>query len=150
MSSLTKESAARRKCTPEQKDQFFAVLDRLGSVSAAARDLGFNQMTCYQWDHNARPTERASRNRKAGQRKYTREQKDEFFLVFDRLKSTRKAARELGLNPDTCAGWVRKAGLKSYGPEDLEHVAQELNGRPRKTLGWDTPAERLRDLLLTT
>lgn len=40
--------------------------------------------------------------------------------------------------------------LSVYGPEDLEHVAQELNGRPRKTLGWNTPAERLRDLLLTT
>jgi IS30 family transposase len=38
--------------------------------------------------------------------------------------------------------------LSVYGPEDLEHVAQQLNGRPRKTLGWDTPAERLRDLLL--
>ena len=37
--------------------------------------------------------------------------------------------------------------LSTHGPEDLEHVAQELNGRPRKTLGWDTPAERLRDLL---
>jgi len=39
--------------------------------------------------------------------------------------------------------------LSAYGREDLEHVAQELNGRPRKTLGWDTPAERLRDLLTT-
>lgn len=39
--------------------------------------------------------------------------------------------------------------LSVFGPEDLEHVAQQLNGRPRKTLGWDTPAERLRDLLLT-
>jgi len=39
--------------------------------------------------------------------------------------------------------------LRAYGPEDLEHVAQELNGRPRKTLGWETPAERLRDLLTT-
>ena len=38
--------------------------------------------------------------------------------------------------------------LSLHGPADLEHVAQELNGRPRKTLGWDTPAERLRDLLL--
>ncbi len=37
--------------------------------------------------------------------------------------------------------------LSVFGPADLEHVAQELNGRPRKTLGWDNPAERLRDLL---
>ena len=40
--------------------------------------------------------------------------------------------------------------LSVHGPEDLEHVAQELNGRPRKTLGWDTPAQRLRDLLTST
>ena len=39
--------------------------------------------------------------------------------------------------------------LSLHSPEDLEHVAQELNGRPRKTLGWNTPAERLRDLLTT-
>jgi len=35
--------------------------------------------------------------------------------VFDPIKSTRRAARELGLNPDTCGGWVRKAGLKGLG-----------------------------------
>ncbi|MFE7724148.1 IS30 family transposase [Nocardia rhizosphaerihabitans] len=37
--------------------------------------------------------------------------------------------------------------LSIYGPDDLEHVAGQLNDRPRKTLDWDTPAERLRDLL---
>ena len=40
--------------------------------------------------------------------------------------------------------------LSVHSPEDLEIVAQKLNGRPRKTLDWDSPAERLRDLLLST
>jgi transposase, IS30 family len=37
--------------------------------------------------------------------------------------------------------------LSMHAPADLEHVAQQLNGRPRKTLDWETPAQRLRDLL---
>ncbi|MGW0433860.1 IS30 family transposase [Micromonospora sp. NPDC003197] len=44
----------------------------------------------------------------------------------------------------------KSTDLSVYGPEDLEHVAQELNGRPRKTLGWDNPAERLHDLVTVT
>jgi transposase, IS30 family len=37
--------------------------------------------------------------------------------------------------------------LSAHGPADLAHVAQQLNGRPRKTLGWESPAQRLRALL---
>jgi len=33
------------------------------------------------------------------------------------------------------------------GPQRLQDVADELNGRPRKTLGWKTPAEALAELL---
>ncbi|MEG2886621.1 MAG: IS30 family transposase [Aurantimicrobium sp.] len=39
--------------------------------------------------------------------------------------------------------------LSVFGPEDLERVALQLNGRPRKTLGWKNPAECLRDLLVS-
>lgn len=37
--------------------------------------------------------------------------------------------------------------LSTHTPEHLAAVAAQLNRRPRKTLGWDTPAERLATLL---
>ena len=37
--------------------------------------------------------------------------------------------------------------LSRYSREEIESVASALNGRPRKTLGWKTPAEALRDHL---
>jgi IS30 family transposase len=33
------------------------------------------------------------------------------------------------------------------GQEGLDEVAAKLNGRPRKTLGFRTPAEKLAELL---
>jgi IS30 family transposase len=41
----------------------------------------------------------------------------------------------------------KSTDLAVHSAEDLAAVAAELNGRPRKTLGWDTPAERLAKLL---
>jgi IS30 family transposase len=37
--------------------------------------------------------------------------------------------------------------LSRYSPDDLAEIAHLMNTRPRKTLGWDTPAERLAKLL---
>ena len=37
--------------------------------------------------------------------------------------------------------------LSRHTPAELRRVAEDLNERPRKTLDWDTPAERLHALL---
>ena len=41
---------------------------------------------------------------------------------------------------------ILRESLAGHGPAELAAVADELNGRPRKTLGWKTPAEALAEI----
>lgn len=40
--------------------------------------------------------------------------------------------------------------LSLHGPAKLQEVADSLNGRPRQTLNWRTPSERLAEVVATT
>ena len=44
----------------------------------------------------------------------------------------------------------KSTDLSVHTPEHLTAIAAKLNRRPRKTLGWDTPTERLTTLLTNT
>jgi len=46
--------------------------------------------------------------------------------------------------------FAKGTDLKLHDAAELQRVAAELNSRPRKTLGWATPAARLNYLLSTT
>jgi transposase, IS30 family len=41
----------------------------------------------------------------------------------------------------------RNQSMRTHSQTDLDQIADELNRRPRKTLGWNTPAEKMLELL---
>ncbi|ROS21736.1 IS30 family transposase [Cellulomonas sp. PhB150] len=42
----------------------------------------------------------------------------------------------------------KSTDLSMHSPEELQRVADSLNGRPRQTLGWMTPSEKLNETLV--
>lgn len=61
-------------------------------------------------------------------------------------------ARQLGSNENTIGlprqFFPKGIGLSQSNPLEFEQVAHLLSGRPRKTLDWQTPAERMRKIFL--
>jgi transposase-like protein len=50
---LTMGRPTARVYTAEEKAEFFRLLEERKNVSAVARELGFNRVTCYSWAHKA-------------------------------------------------------------------------------------------------
>ncbi len=105
-----------QKYTQAEKDKFYVLLDRVGSVSLAAKALGINVQTCFHWAYKAGAVTRKSRKKPVAKQSATQEQKDEFFAVLARVGSVSVAARELGLERSRCVSWTRHAGIESIHP----------------------------------
>jgi transposase-like protein len=70
-------------------------------------------------------------------RKYSKEQKDEFFRLLDKGGIVRAAARAVGVHQDAGYSWLRNSGLtmqratpRTYSPEDKAEFFRRLADNP--------------------
>lgn len=99
---------AGRKYSKEQKDEFFRLLDKGGTVRAAARAIGVHQDAGYNWLRNSGLT-----MQRATPRTYSPEDKAEFFRRLADNPNVSAVARELGFTRITCYSWAYKAGIRT-------------------------------------
>ena len=160
MSPLSGGSAVGRRYSSEEKEQFFRVLARVGTVGLAAAELGLKPSVCYPWLRRAGIPVGSKSDRDFRAPRATAEIKEAFFEALARTGSTTVAAAKLGLNRDTCYRWVRLAGLarkRSEGPnrEDFrklreaglsrKEAAAELGISRCAAQEWDNGVRRLRN-----
>lgn len=95
-----------KKYTEQQRLDFLALIDRGGSVRAAALAVGVHPDRGYRWMKQA-----GLSTPRSTQRTYTAEDKAEFFRRLAVSGNVSAVARELGFNRVTCYAWAHKAGI---------------------------------------
>lgn len=96
------------KYTNEQREEFFRVLDKGGTVRAAARAVGVHQDAGYNWLRGSGLT-----MQRATPRRYSEQDKAEFFRRLAVNPNVSAVARELGFTRVTCYSWAYKAGIRT-------------------------------------
>ncbi|SNS45572.1 Transposase [Micrococcales bacterium KH10] len=99
---------AKKKYTDQQKEEFFRILDRAGTIRAAARAVGVNENAGYNWLRKTGLT-----MQRAAARIYSPEVKEEFLRLVRERQIISTVARELDIHRPTAYAWARKAGIST-------------------------------------
>ena len=89
-----------------QRELFFRLLDRGGTIRAAALGAGVSPDTGYRWRRQA-----GVASPRSTPRMYTAEEKAEFFRLLSIRGNVSAVARELGYVRVTCYKWAHQAGI---------------------------------------
>lgn len=124
-----------------QKEQFFALVDRGGTVRAAAQSAGVGEAAAYRWLREAG----LSMQRRAP-RVYSEEERAEFFRRLAIDPNVSAVARALGFPRVTCYAWAHRAGIftgeaRKVNPRREEFLRLRAGGatrsEARKQVGVD-------------
>ena len=99
---------AGKKYTDQQKEEFFRLLDRGGTVRAAVRAVGVHEDAGYNWLRKTGLT-----MARAAPRTYPAELKAEFLRLVRERQIISTVAHELGIHRPTAYAWARKAGIST-------------------------------------
>lgn len=113
------------------KDRFFELVDRGGTVRAAAAAAGVHEDAAYRWLREAG----LSMQRQAP-RSYTAAEKDEFFRRLADLPNVSAVAKAMGLPRVTCYAWAHRAGIftseaRKVNPRRQEFLRLRADGATR-------------------
>lgn len=129
------------KYSKEQKERFFEVVDKGGTVRAAALAAGVGESAAYRWIQQA-----SLSMYRATPRIYTADEKAEFFRRLARVPNVSIVAKEMGFPRVTCYAWAHKAGIftseaRRVNPRREEFLRLRAEGltraEARKRVGAD-------------
>ena len=112
---------AGAKYSKAQKDEFFRLVDRGGTVRAAAKAAGVSEDAAYRWLRGA-----GLSMQRATPRRYSEAEKDEFFRRLMGNPNVSAVARELGFTRVTCYAWAYKAGIRTSRARQVNPRREEF------------------------
>lgn len=99
--------------TAERKTEFFEVLERTNSVAAAAKSLGFNVQTAFNWAYTAGAVTRKPHKELTTRQQVLAPQKTEFLRILTRIGNISEASRRAGVKRSQGDSWAMAVGIQN-------------------------------------